>query len=170
MSLKPVTLILAAACFIWPGFLMAQDKSESPSLMAMREFGDVIALDQRATGMSKPSLDCSISWEMPLDIPGEGEVALESIGEKIRVCLQELKRKGVDPAGYNNNENADDIGEEVSRGLPNSTHLIVEGAGHGWELFYFTPEVRTAMMAFLQGEPLGTGRAHSSITLIPVRQ
>src|SRR5947207_11931276 len=31
-------------------------------LMAMREFGDVIVLDQRATGMSKPSLDCSLSW------------------------------------------------------------------------------------------------------------
>ena len=382
------------------------------SLMAMREFGDVIALDQRATGMSKPGLDCSVSWEMPLDIPGEGAVARKSIGEKIRVCLQELKRQGVDPAGYNNNENADDIedlrvalgypkvrlwgvsygtllglttlrrhensidrlilsgvlapnqnggvfpstvqeqlvkvdalfksdpevnklmpdfqglvksllekldqpvivevdnpqtrqkvkvavdktdlqlftsysttysygimtlpnflyplskgdwtplarralehrrgplgslmgplmicssgvtyarkrrleaeskqsfllgnainigaadlcealgndlgksyrepvrskvpvllisgtldgttplinAEEVRRGLPNSTHLIVEGAGHGWELFYFTPEVRAAMLAFLKGEPLGIARAHSSITLIPVQQ
>ena len=59
--------------------------------------------------------------------------------------------------------------EEVSRGLPNSTHLIVEGAGHGWELFYFTPEVRTAILAFLKGEPLGIARAQSSITFIPVR-
>ena len=61
------------------------------SLMAMREFGDVVALDQRATGLSKPGLECSSSWDMPLDVPGEGEVARRSIKERITVCLEELK-------------------------------------------------------------------------------
>lgn len=87
--------------------------------MAMREFGDVIALDQRATGMSKPSLDCSLSRNMPLDAPSDSEVARQSLKESIQACLQELKARGIDTTGYNNNANADDIEDlRVALGYP----------------------------------------------------
>lgn len=78
-------------------------------LMAMREIGDVIVLDQRASGMSKPSVECSQSRDRPLDIPGESVESRRLTKEKVGACLQELKNQGIDPAGYNTNENADDI-------------------------------------------------------------
>jgi pimeloyl-ACP methyl ester carboxylesterase len=85
-------------------------------LMAMRELGDVIVLDQRASGKSRPNLECSQTWDRPLDVPGESKETLPIVKEKIRVCLQELRNKGIDPAGYNTNENADDI-EDLRRAL-----------------------------------------------------
>src|SRR5262249_40670857 len=40
--------------------------------------------------------------------------------------------------------------EEVRRGFPNSEHLIVEGASHGYDLFFFTPKVQEVMQEFLK--------------------
>ncbi|MDH3495072.1 MAG: hypothetical protein OEM82_16085, partial [Acidobacteriota bacterium] len=37
--------------------------------MAMRKFGDVIAYEQRGTGMAKPNLGCLNSLDLPLDKP-----------------------------------------------------------------------------------------------------
>ncbi len=48
--------------------------------------------------------------------------------------------------------------DEVRKGFPNSHHLIVEGASHGYDLFYFIPEVRQVMREFLKGQPLSTRR------------
>ena len=42
--------------------------SRFPLFMAMREAGDVIAFDQRGTGMSKPNLGCYGRWDFPLDV------------------------------------------------------------------------------------------------------
>ena len=41
-----------------------------PLLAALREIGDVIVLDQRGTGMSKPALVCDQTWGFPLNNPG----------------------------------------------------------------------------------------------------
>jgi pimeloyl-ACP methyl ester carboxylesterase len=48
--------------------------------------------------------------------------------------------------------------DEVRRGFPNSYHLVVEGASHGYDLFYFIPRVRQAMREFLMGQPPSTRR------------
>ena len=39
------------------------------------------------------------------------------------------------------------------QGLPNGQHLIIDGAGHGDELFVSSPEILRAMLAFLRDEP-----------------
>src|SRR5262245_14870869 len=41
--------------------------SRFPLFMAMREIGDVIAIDQRGTGLSKPNLNCQERLEYPID-------------------------------------------------------------------------------------------------------
>ena len=77
--------------------------------MAMRELGDVIALDQRATGMSKPGLECRGKLGYPLDKPGDREDLLRRYREQSSKCREELIRQGVDLAGYTIIESADDV-------------------------------------------------------------
>jgi hypothetical protein len=59
--------------------------------------------------------------------------------------------------------------EEVRRGFPNGEHLIVEGASHGYDLFFFMPKVQEVMREFLKGQPISTARvAVSSFPFRPV--
>lgn len=77
--------------------------------MAMREVADVIALDQRATGISKPNLQCRETLDYPLDRPGDRAEMLRLYRERSRRCAQTLRDRGTDLAGYTINESADDI-------------------------------------------------------------
>jgi pimeloyl-ACP methyl ester carboxylesterase len=52
--------------------------------------------------------------------------------------------------------------EEVRKGFPNSQHLIIEGASHGYDLFYFAPGLNAVMQEFLCGRPLTTTRIRLS--------
>lgn len=90
------------------GIAAARDR-RFPLFMAMREFGDVIALDQRGVGESKPSLSCRETWDFPLDRPGSRESLLRIALERATSCAQYLKDRQVDLSAYNTNESADDI-------------------------------------------------------------
>ena len=80
-----------------------------PLLMALREIGDVILLDQRGTGISKPSLVCSKAWDFPLDQPGAPKTMLRISQVTMSECVHQLKDSGIDLLGYNTNESADDV-------------------------------------------------------------
>jgi pimeloyl-ACP methyl ester carboxylesterase len=83
--------------------------SRFPLFMAMREIGDVIALDQRGTGVSKPNLTCQEKIDYPIDkVPNRDEV-LDLFRKQSRACAQQWRDQGVDLSGYNTNENADDL-------------------------------------------------------------
>jgi pimeloyl-ACP methyl ester carboxylesterase len=59
--------------------------------------------------------------------------------------------------------------EEVLKGFPRGEHLVVEGASHGYDLFYFTPQVKEAMIEFLKGKRLSVQRVTlSSFPFNPV--
>jgi pimeloyl-ACP methyl ester carboxylesterase len=78
--------------------------------LAMREAGDVIALDQRGVGLSKPNLECpDSSLDYPLDRPARRDEMLRLYRERSRACARFWKARGVDLAAYNTNENADDV-------------------------------------------------------------
>lgn len=80
-----------------------------PVFMAMREVADVIALDQRGTGMSKPNLICKETLDYPPEkAPGREDV-LEHLRRQSRACAESFRRQGVDLSGYNTNESADDL-------------------------------------------------------------
>lgn len=65
-----------------------------------REYGDLIIVDQRGTGYSFPSLDCTQFEEMV----GEGD-------DPEQVCYDQLVEQGIALAAYNSRENAADIAD-----------------------------------------------------------
>lgn len=78
-------------------------------LLALRAAGDVILLDQRGTGLSRPSLVCNKTWEHPRDEPLDDAVALDAIRAAARECAAQMQRQGVHLAAYNPREIADDV-------------------------------------------------------------
>lgn len=83
--------------------------SRFPLFMAMREFGDVIALDQRSIGRSTPNLACSREANLPLDKPPTRAEVIAFANGELKKCADKWRGRGVDIAGYNTDENADDI-------------------------------------------------------------
>jgi pimeloyl-ACP methyl ester carboxylesterase len=80
-----------------------------PLFMAMREIGDVIALDQRGAGLSKPNLTCQEKLDYPLDKATEKAEALRLYQEQSNPVRSFWRKQGVDLTAYNTNENADDF-------------------------------------------------------------
>lgn len=80
-----------------------------PVFQAMREIGDVIALDQRSVGMSKPNLSCRERVVLSPETAHQREAVLAVFRQQARACAATFRAQGVDLAGYNTNENADDI-------------------------------------------------------------
>jgi pimeloyl-ACP methyl ester carboxylesterase len=103
-----------------------------PSLMALRPIGDVIALDQRGTGMSRPRLFCSGRWDLPLDRPGNGREIRRILKARLRACAQELRNRGIDLSGYNTNESADDV--EALRQALGAEKISLWGISYGTHL------------------------------------
>jgi len=92
--------------------------SRFPLFMAMRSVGDVIALDQRGIGMSKPSIGC---WELrlniPLDVAPSREALIRAYLARSRSCADYWRTmQRVDLSAYNTNESADDL-EDLRKAL-----------------------------------------------------
>lgn len=77
--------------------------------MAMREFGDVIVLDQRGTGLSTPNSPCRNETALPLDKALTSTQLNAFASRELKKCADKWRSQGGDLAGYNTNENADDI-------------------------------------------------------------
>src|SRR5436189_6198121 len=87
-----------------------------PWFEALRQVGDVIALDQRGTGLSNPRLDCLEAWDLPLDRPASRGEVLRVGREKAHICVNFWRQQGVDLQGYTTEESADDI-EDLRKAL-----------------------------------------------------
>src|SRR5438552_694320 len=79
------------------------------SYLGLRQFGDIIALDQRGTGLSPPSLNCPRKFFYPLDRAATRQSLARAYRSFARPCSQYWKRKGVDLAAYNTEASADDV-------------------------------------------------------------
>lgn len=80
-----------------------------PLFMALREFGDVIAIDQRGTGLSKDTPTCQSSQVTPMNqVQTDDEVtALYKLAAK--ECTDFWKKAGIDILGYTTVESALDL-------------------------------------------------------------
>ncbi|VAW03520.1 FIG00783451: hypothetical protein, partial [hydrothermal vent metagenome] len=87
-----------------------------PLFMAMREFGDVIAFDQRGTGMSNDIEECETEYRFPLDEPLTIEKSFPLLRAAANECAAKWRARGVDLSGYNTAESARDI-DALRRGL-----------------------------------------------------
>lgn len=89
--------------------IAAARSTRFPLFQAMRAIGDVIALDQRGVGMSKPNLNCRERLTLSPDTAHNREVVLEAFRKQARACAESFRAQGVDLNGYHTNENADDL-------------------------------------------------------------
>lgn len=106
-----------------------------PLFMAMRELGDVIALDQRGTGMTGfEELDCDDRYLIPYGEPLERTKSGRIIAEATNGCVRRLRESGIDLSAYNTGESAADLEdlrkflgvEKISLwGISYGTHLAL---------------------------------------------
>lgn len=87
--------------------------------MKLRVLGDVIAWDQRGTGLSEPK----VRIEASVDSPYQGAVSRQWLEEQYRRAGREaraqFKRDGFDPAPLNTNASADDLEDlRLALGVP----------------------------------------------------
>lgn len=106
--------------------------SRFPLFMAMREFGDVIAFDQRGTGMSGPDLSCSNTIALPFDRALPRRAREPMVIAAARACAESLRARGHDLSAYDTAENADDL-EDLRRAL-GAEKLTLWGISYGTHL------------------------------------
>lgn len=82
-----------------------------PLFMAMREFGDVIAFDQRGTGLSNDIEPCDSGLSYPLDEPMVRDKLATLYLEAAAYCGEKWRDAGIDLSGYNTAESARDIAD-----------------------------------------------------------
>ncbi|MEO6228394.1 MAG: alpha/beta hydrolase [Thermomonas sp.] len=89
--------------------IQAAGQRRFPLFMAMRQFGDVIALDQRGTGASDDTPVCAPS-KAPSDAKALTDAAYAAAYREAALeCAAFWKSKGVDLRGYNTIESVNDL-------------------------------------------------------------
>ena len=102
----------------------------APALLALREIADVVLLDQRGTGISKPDLSCDERLDYPLDQPASRESLLEAFKRQARKCAHE--RLTGDLNAYNTEESARDI--NALREVLGASKISLLGTSYGTTL------------------------------------
>jgi pimeloyl-ACP methyl ester carboxylesterase len=80
-----------------------------PLFMAMREFGDVIAYDQRGTGASNDMANCTSSIIIEDTVSYTDETFADMHREAGQECLKFWADEGIDTLGYTTVQNAHDL-------------------------------------------------------------
>jgi pimeloyl-ACP methyl ester carboxylesterase len=103
-----------------------------PVFMAMRAVADVIALDQRGTGISEGKLDCDEHYAAPFDRPLSRAGLAEAIGRAARRCADRLVAAGVALGGYDTVQSAADL-DDLRRAL-GAERMTLWGTSYGTTL------------------------------------
>jgi len=86
------------------------------AFMKLREVGDVILLDQRGVGLSRPNLTRISPESLPLNFFENEAEALRVIKARSRDAVDFFRAQGIDLAAYNSIESANDI-EDLRKAL-----------------------------------------------------
>lgn len=98
---------------------------------ALRELGDVIALDQRGTYGADPYPVCPGSWSYPLDEPARVDRLSEALEPFLEECWQAWSER-IDLAAFNSVESADDL-DDLREAL-GAERIVVWGISYGTHL------------------------------------
>lgn len=103
-----------------------------PLFMAMREFGDVIAFDQRGTGASNDMPECTSSQRLD-GAANISDAAYNGMYQNaLRECLGFWKTKNIDVNGYTTSENVSDL--DALRKHLGTEKLVLWGISYGSHL------------------------------------
>ncbi len=94
--------------------------------------GDIIGIDQRGTGLSRPNLSTDTKFDLSLEEPGDPEEILAVMRAACREEAARFRAKGVDLDGYTTVESADDI--EVVRRALGYEKIALWGESYGTHL------------------------------------
>jgi pimeloyl-ACP methyl ester carboxylesterase len=95
---------------------IASARALFPLFMALREFGDVIALDQRGSGQSNAVPECITDRRLPVAEPLVFGRAVLLMRQAAADCARFWRERGIDLAGYTAVESARDL-EDLRRAL-----------------------------------------------------
>ena len=98
----------------------------------LREVGDLILLDQRGVGRSKPNLSHLASASLPLDVFADREVALRTFKERAKAAADYFRSKGIDILAYNSIESANYV-DDLRKAL-GAEKLNLVGFSYGTHL------------------------------------
>jgi len=98
-------------------------------LQTLRQVGDVLLLEPRGTGLSRPNLICRETWIHPYDQELKPDQVFREIRERGRACAETLEKWGYQVSAYNVREIADDI-EDLRQALGVAkVHLLAVSYG-----------------------------------------
>jgi pimeloyl-ACP methyl ester carboxylesterase len=122
--------------------------------MKLREVADVIAYDQRGTGMSNRLPGCPYTAEVPVQKPLNKEDYLEITLSNIQRCKTFWDSENVDLEAYNTTENAKDL--EVLRKVLKQDKISLWGISYGSHLAFeylrlFEDHIDKMVLASLEG-------------------
>ncbi|MEO7522051.1 MAG: alpha/beta fold hydrolase [Gemmatimonas sp.] len=97
-------------------------------LNSLRSIADVIAFDQRGTGLSEPlNPTCPPGTMIATDKPANPATMLETLRGRVATCLANAARTGIDVMGLTTTESADDL-EDLRRALGVSKLSFLAGS------------------------------------------
>jgi len=102
------------------------------AFIKLREVGDVILLDQRGIGRSKPNLSRLATEALPLDVFANSDSALRVYKERAVAAATYFRSQGVDIQAYNTIESANDV-DDVRKAL-GAEKLNLVGFSYGTHL------------------------------------
>ena len=95
---------------------LARAPDYARAFLKLREVGDVILLDQRGVGLSRPNLSRAATRPMPVDAFLSREKAFAVFKERAEEATEHFKSIGVDLLAYNSRESAADV-DDLRRAL-----------------------------------------------------
>ena len=98
----------------------------------LRETGDVILLDQRGVGRSKPNLTRASAESLPLDVFASRDSALKAFKERAKAAAEHFRSSGIDILAYNTIESAHDV-DDLRKAL-GAEKLNIVGFSYGTHL------------------------------------
>ncbi len=98
----------------------------------LREVGDVILLDQRGVGRSKPFLTRITPEPLPTDIFADRIKAQQEFTRRFKEAAEYFRSQGVDLSGYNTRESAHDV-DDIRKAL-GAEKLNLVGFSYGTHL------------------------------------
>ena len=111
---------------------IATARGQLPLFTAMREFGDVIALDQRGSGLSNSTPECMSNRRIPVNAPFDFGVFVAESEAAATECATFWRQQGVDVAAYNAVESAHDL-DDLRRAL-GADKITLWGISYGSRL------------------------------------